>query len=61
MIFTKIGSYVSTSRNTDLKFTEFTDYGELHRERIDEEEDRLVNNPISLEIESIKLNMFEQV
>ena len=38
-----------------------TDYGELHRRAIDEEEDRLVNNPISLEIESIKLNMFEQV
>ena len=38
-----------------------TDYGELHRRAIDEEEDRLVNNPISLEIESIKLNMFEEV
>ena len=38
-----------------------TDYGELHRRAIFEEEERLANNPVSRKIESIKLNMFEEV
>ena len=38
-----------------------TDYSELHSRAIHEEEDRLTNNPVSREIETIKLNMFEKV
>ena len=38
-----------------------TDYGELHRRAIQREQNRLANNPIRLRIESIKLNMFDEV